>query len=327
MKRVNYSMNIDYDILAKKLLDGLSGRTKEITLESFCKEMLVFMKRNRAEKTYEGVKLVCDYLMGYFSPLRKISSIGLRDAEQFLYSLKKHAPKGIYNYLRVLRATFNKAIEWNYIRENPFSKIKLERRQARKPIYITEDELKNILECIEAEVIKDFVVTAFYTGCRLGELVNLKWGNVDLGDNVLTIGDVNFQTKTRKQRVVPIHPRVRTILERRLKGHSAKRRGRSEKNCNVVPISQKDFYVFGKANGFKFTGDYFSKKFKKACRAAGMSEEVHFHCLRHGAATRMIKNGATIPAVQRILGHSSIQTTMIYTHPDLESLRDAVNRL
>jgi len=86
-------------------------------------------------------------------------------------------------------------------------------------------------------------------------------------------------------------------------------------------------YVFCKSNGCGYTGDYFSRRFKRACRKAGIDEEIHFHCLRHGAATRMIVNGAPVPSVQRIMGHSNIQTTMIYTHPDLESLRDAVNRL
>ena len=86
-------------------------------------------------------------------------------------------------------------------------------------------------------------------------------------------------------------------------------------------------YVFCKRNGYPFTKDYFSRRFKKACRAAGVNEDLHFHSLRHGAATTMIMKGALLPAVQKILGHASIQTTMIYTHPDLQSLREAVNRL
>jgi site-specific recombinase XerD len=49
--------------------------------------------------------------------------------------------------------------------------------------------------------------------------------------------------------------------------------------------------------------------------------------LRHGAATKMIMNGAPIPAVQKMLGHSNIQTTMVYTHPNIEDLREAVAKL
>ena len=142
---------------------------------------------------------------------------------------------------------------------------------------------------------------------------------MNLQDNILTIGSNIYETKTRKQRVVPIHPRVREIMMFKVQG--------SRFNETTITLRNKDIYVFSKGNGFKYSGDYFSRRFKRACRKAGVDEDIHFHCLRHGAITRMIFNGAPLPAVQRIAGHANIQTTMIYTHPDLESLREAVNRL
>ena len=97
-----------------------------------------------------------------------------------------------------------------------------------------------------------------------------------------------------------------------------------------LPLSRGDFikqYVFGKSFSKPYTGDYFSKKFKEACRAAEIDEGIHLHSLRHSAATRMAQSGAPIIAVKEILGHSSISTTMIYAHTDLEAMRAAVNRL
>ncbi len=85
--------------------------------------------------------------------------------------------------------------------------------------------------------------------------------------------------------------------------------------------------MFCKSNGYGFTGDYFSRRFKAAVRKADIDGDIHFHCLRHGAATRMIVNGAPLPSVQRIMGHANIQTTMLYTHPDIDDLRAAVNKL
>jgi len=195
--------------------------------------------------------------------------------------------------------------------ENPFAKIKLQKRQNQKPVFVTEAMLVTILNYLETEIIRDVVITAFYTGCRLGELVNLTWEDVNLKDGLLTIGSSSFQTKSRKQRIIPIHPKVKEILIKRF----------------PKIIKNKKHYVFCKSNGYGFTADYFSRRFKRACRKAGVEEEIHFHCLRHGAATRMIINGAPLPSVQKILGHSNIQTTMIYTHPDIEDLREAVNKL
>ena len=110
---------------------------------------------------------------------------------------------------------FNKGIEWNYLRENVFAKIKLPKRQDSKPTFVTELMLWEIIKYIKIEVVKDIVIIAFYTGMRLGEIINITWNDVNLKDKILTIGSNNFQTKTRKQRIVPMHPKVEEILNRR----------------------------------------------------------------------------------------------------------------
>ena len=304
-------MEFDYKQFAEEILKHLPSSLKVITLQSFTEEYRAYVKSNRANKTLEGVNLVIKKLLSYFSPIRTLDSIELKDAERFLDSIKKNAPKGIYNYQRTLRAMWNKGKQWNYITANPFEQVQLKKRQLGKPVFVTENQLEEILKHIKSEIVNDAVVTAFYSGCRLGEIVNLTWQDVKLKDGLLLIGNKDFETKGRKQRIVPIHQKVKEILVRRFP-KVVKR----EKHC-----------VFGKSNGYPFTGDYFSRKFKCGCRQAGIDEEIHFHCLRHAAATTMIMNGAPLPAVQKILGHSSIQTTMIYTHPGIEDLRNAVNKL
>lgn len=284
---------------------------KVITLKEFTGEYCAYVESNRAHKTAECVKLVVKKLLSYFSPKRRLDTILLKDVECFLESLKKNAPKGIYNYHRTLKSMWNKAKQWNYINSNPFENVKLKKRQLNKPWYVTEQQLDEIVKHIDSEVVRDAVVTTFYTGCRLGEIVNLTWQDVKLNNDLLNIGNKDFETKGRKQRIVPIHQKVKQILTKRF----------------PKIIKREKHFVFCKYNGYPFTGDYFSRRFKRACRLAGIEEEIHFHCLRHGAATKMILNGAPLPAVQKILGHANIQTTMIYAHPDLESLREAVNRL
>lgn len=315
-------MEFDYRKLAEEMLKQIPRSYNSVTLIEFTEQIISYTENNRALKTVEGMKLVCKKLLNFFPPNRRLDSIQLKDAENFIDEVKKSAPKGIYNYHRTLRAMWNKAKQWNYINRNPFEQMKLKKRQSQKPIYVTENQLNEIVKHIDSEVVKDAVITAFYTGCRLGEIVNLTWQDVNLKDDVLNIGNSNYETKTRKQRWVPIHQRVREILMSKVKCKKS-----IEFEQTVIRLPAKDSYVFGKGNGFKFTGDYFSRRFKRACRLAGVEEEIHFHCLRHGAATKVIMNGAPLPSVQKILGHSNIQTTMIYTHPDLESLREAVAKL
>lgn len=297
--------------IAAILSDDKNNELHTINIEQCVNEYVSYTEKNRASKTVEGVKLVSKHLLECFPANRDIKSIQLKDCELFLDALKKNAPKGVYNYLRVLRAMWNKLLKWNYVNSNPFIQVELPKRQLMKPAYLTEEMLYRILPHIEKEIIKDIVITTFYTGVRRGEAVNLTWQDVMLTKGIINIGSDTFQTKTRKQRVVPIHPKVKEILLKRL----------------PKIVKRERHYVFSKTGGYCFTADYVSKQFKKACRNAGIDEAIHFHSIRHGSITRMIINGSNLPTVQRIAGHANIQTTMIYTHPDLENMRDAIGRL
>ncbi len=307
--------NFDYDTLATKLLEKLAGKTTDINLECYCEEVLGYVKRNRSKKTFEGAKLVCNKLMNYFSPLRRIATIKQKDAEDWLDYEKKTAKKAFRNYHRIARAIFNKAIEWNYLRENCFAKIKLAKTQQNQPDYLTETELNTTCRYISNKTIQDAVRFAYYTGVRLGELVNIKWSNIDLEKKTLIVGDDNWTTKGKKQRIVPLSEKTLRVL-----------RGRVPQSYAIVKKFDERF-VFAKPNGMQYTTDCLSKNFKRAVRKAGIDERIHFHSLRHSAASMMAKNGAPITAVKEILGHSSISTTMIYIRSNLETLRDAINRI
>ena len=304
-------MQIDYDQLAKKFFEQFTGNVKSINIKEFTDEYLAFSKHNKAEKTFEGEKLVVKHLLGFFSPIKELNTIELKDAEKFLYQLKKNAPFGVYNYHRALKAMFNKGIEWNYIKVNPFTKIKLPKRQEKKPAFITKDELEKILVKIEHQVIKDIVQISFYMGFRLGEATFLKWQNISLNNNTINIGDESFSTKSRKSRSVPMHPKVREIVDR------LKNEGKN----------QKEYYLFRKNGNQPYTRDYVSKKFKKACRDAGIDETIHYNSLRHSTASLLAQSGVSLYTIQKILGHSNPNITQIYAHMQIETLREAINQI
>ncbi len=339
MKQVEKIAGLVFD----KLVERLTPQFPVVTIKTFLDEYESFVLRNKSVKTLQGVKLVSKKLLMYYSPDRIMNSISLKDLEMFLDIQKRTAPKGVYVYLRVLKAMFNKAKEWNYVQENPASKIKLPKRQVVKKEFITDEQFEIILSHISTEVIKDFVVMAFFTGCRLSELTYLRWCDVDFIKNVIVIGSESFKTKSRKQRIVPMHSRVREVLMARGKqlmvnGKCEMVNGKTdpppgplqggEKQANtLVRRGRENRYVFCKGNGFGFTPDYFSKEFKSACKAAGFGNTYHFHDLRHSALSRMILKGAPLPVVQRISGHAQLSTLSLYLHPDLESMREAVGRL
>lgn len=304
-------MKFDYEELAKKFFEQLNSNAKTVTLEDFTSEYISFVERNRALKTCEGVKLVSKHLLEYYPPIKEINTIELRDAEKFIDSLKKKAPLGVYNYLRTLKAMFNKAIEWNYLRNNVFVKVKLPKRQEKNPDFLTVDELIKILEKIDKQFVKDIAEISFYTGMRLSEATFLKWKNISIGANTITIGDDSFSTKSRKSRSIPIHPRVKEIIERLKDGRKNK----------------KEDYLFRKLGNQPFTGSYISKQFKKGCRAAGIDEAIHYHNLRHSTGSLLAQKGVSLYTIQKILGHSAPSVSQIYAHLQIDTLRDAINQI
>lgn len=290
------------------LTSQMSGAT--VTLGTFVEEYLKYIQLNRSESYYKNHQLSFDHLIEYFKDQRMMSMISFRDAEMFITQLQHKVSKGYRVYYRNLKAAFNKAVEWGYISVNPFLKVKLPKQQKNQPAYISEEELKTILDNIELKVVRDVSALSFYTGCRLGEVVSLKWKNVNISDGYVVIGDDDFMTKGRNQRTIPLCDEAVKIIMR-----------------NVGKNGKLENFVFHKRNGGAFSGDYISKKFKAGCRLAGVSEKIHFHSLRHSFASNLAERDVSIYKIKELMGHSSITTTEIYAHLNIDGLRDAVSVL
>ena len=334
------------DVEKLRLLMSLMGNAdvKEvITLRVFADEYFNLIKQNRSAAYFTSVNNSFKHLFDFFPSQMSIKSIGLKETESFLTNLQRKVPKGYRVYARTLKAAFNKAVEWGYIKENYFMKVKLPKKQQVNPAFINNVQLENICRHIELgsklrsnDVLRDVVVVGFYTGMRLNEIVNLKWKNVNLSTRIITVGDEDFTTKGRNQRYIPICDEAMEALLRRQNGKGNLsdvknvRLARNGGSAMIIPFSKEaalDGYVFCKSNGVRFTGDYVSRSFQSACRAAGMDRAIHFHSLRHSFASNLVQKGVSLYKIKELLGHSSISTTEIYSHLNLESLREAIKTL
>lgn len=313
--------------IALKVLTTLGGGLTEthrviVVKESF-DEYESYAENNLSPKSLLSIKSTNKSFLKFFSAIRPLHTITQHDFEKYISHKKIKSPRGYKVDVRTLRAMFNKFIEWNYITNNPLTKIKFAKTQTAAPKYLTCEEFERVMLKVENKLIEDFCRVAFDTGMRLSELVYLRWKNVDLIKKVVVVGDEVFTTKSRRQRIVPMSVKVYLILEARYRMMFKP----SPQSSPFIKGRGGNEYVFGKSVSSHYTGDYFSKKFKEACRAAEIDEGIHLHSLRHSAATRMAQSGAPLIAVKEILGHSSITTTMIYAHTDLEAMRAAVNLL
>ncbi|MCX6150170.1 MAG: tyrosine-type recombinase/integrase [Ignavibacteriales bacterium] len=241
-----------------------------------------------------------------------ITQISVRQLEKYFADTYQRTKQGARTYYIALRSAFNKAISWNYISENPISKIKLPKIPKNNPLFINEVELNLIIGKEDNPQLKDVYSFAFHTGMRLAEITNLKWNQIDLVERIIKVTNTaDFTTKGKKERIIPINERMFLMLTNRLP--------------KIMDIN-KDVYLFNR-NGIKYNDEFISKQFKKAVRKINIDSKFHFHSLRHSFASNLIMKGIPIYTVMELLGHSDIKTTQIYSHLKVENLREAVKVL
>jgi len=205
--------------------------------------------------------------------------------------------------LQCLRKIFNKAIDWGYANKNPVTKVDfLQEKTSLRDRELTEEEEVLLFEAAPL-YLKNIMIVALYTGMRRGEVLNLRWENVDFEERTIKI----VETKDNEDRTVPMNSEVFNLLYA-----LRSKNGKSE-------------YVFPNPKTGKPYVDI-KRAFNNACRKAGI-EDLHFHDLRHTFASRLVRSGCDLNTVKDLMGHSSITTTQRYLHSLPRIKREAVEAL
>jgi integrase len=288
-----------------------------ITLDKFDLEYQTFTEKTMSEGYNKNIKYAFSILKKSFGKDIALNKITANKLESFFinrYTTAKYATALAY---RTLKSAFQKALQWNYIESNPLVKIRLPKIPQNKPIFINDVELKQIINYENDQTLKDIYLFAFYSGCRINEILNLKWNSIDFVQRIIRVkNDKDFTTKSKKERGIPINDRLLESLQSRLP--------------KIKRLDQDD-YVFQNPKGVKFRSDTVSKCFKEAVRSAAkdlpLNSNIHFHTLRHSFASCLVQKGVSIYELSKLLGHADIKTTQIYAHLRSEDLRNAVDKL
>jgi integrase len=205
--------------------------------------------------------------------------------------------------LTVLRRMLSIAFKEGWILRHPFSgsdTIISTSDEVKRTRILSRDEEVLLLDACDGprERLRAIIVCALDTGMRRGEILSLRWRDVDLETRRINIQALN--TKTLRARSVPITNRLFAEIESLPKRDPATR-------------------VFGITDTVK-------RSWATAKRIAGITD-LKFHDLRHTCATRLVQGGLPIAEVSRILGHTSIVTTFRYANVDDSTLDRAVSIL
>ena len=204
-------------------------------------------------------------------------------------------------------------------------------RQIRKEIQaLTPEQARAFLQAAKIDRLEALYLLAIHTGLRQGELLGLKWDDVDLDQGTLQVrrirsaakGAPTFTTpKNNKSRSVRLTPQaVQTLRDHRKR--------QIEERLKYAGLWQETGLVFTSTVGTPLNRhNVFRRSFKPLLRRAGLPD-ISFHALRHSFATLMLSSREHPKVVQEMLGHSRINTTLdFYSHvlPDMQ--REAVDRL
>lgn len=286
----------------------------------------------RAPKTYESYEQIIRlYIAPGLGDIR-IDKITPPLIENHLSKLLEEYNPRVAQYAHaVLRAALGVAVQWKYISVNPAALVKGPRVQRREMTPLTSAEAQRLLAAIEGHRLAALYAVALWLGLRQGEVLGLRWADVDWQQATLRIAQtvqsrkggtkINPTTKGRKVRYLPIPPHLLEVLrvhqrnqleEKRLPDTRWKEHGLVFASEVGTPIGQRNLLTH----------------FKALLKRADLSREVRFHDLRHTTATLLVEAGVPLKIISAILGHSSVSVTGdIYAHAVDETVREAVGRL
>ena len=181
--------------------------------------------------------------------------------------------------------------------------IPLAKNKIKLPVVLNKEEVSKMFESTLNLKHRLVLMFLYYSGIRLNELVNLKWEDIDIER-----GTIHLKTaKGEKERVIFFHEKLKSFIE----------------YFNL----KKDECVFISNFGKKYDDRTVQLIVRNASRKAGISKQVTPHVLRHSFATHLLEAGADIRHIQKLLGHSNLQATQVYTHVANKDIQKLANLL
>ncbi len=236
-------------------------------------------------------------------PLRRFTTLLVEQYQTDLMN-KGLKPASVNRNIGIIKAMFRKAVDWQMVESEALKRVrnvKLLPENNRRLRYLTKEECQALTDSCDKH-LKPIVITALNAGMRRGEILKLKWDNVDLTHGFIHVVDA----KNGERREIPTNTTLKLTL---------------------LSITRRldTPYVFHDPN----TGKPYQEVKKSFATALRRSKIVdfRFHDLRHTFASHLIMAGVDITTVSRLLGHKSLKMTLRYSHLAPSHIAKAVDVL
>jgi len=242
-----------------------------------------------------------------------ISQADKKIIRNFIVNLSENgiSKRSINRKLSSLRSFYLFLLRLGEIQVSPTENISSLKFYPEKQIPMSEEEMQRLNDEVFAQVAdvleKCIMEVLYQTGIRKAELCGMTFENVNLGGNELKIIG-----KGNKERYVPISENLSNLLRSYLEIRK--------------PQTEYKSYFFVNSKGKKLTEKFVYMVVNKYLSLITTKEKRSPHILRHSFATHVLDNGAEISKVKKILGHSSLASTQVYTNANIEQLKKVFNQ-
>lgn len=237
-----------------------------------------------------------------------IRDISCADVELFL-SFRRSVgdmPTSRNRHFYILSAFFGFLLTRDLIEKNIMHMLAPIKINPKERKYLEMSQIEQLLDAIDPAILRVAVTTLAYTGLRVSELCNLRNSDVDLEKRVIRV----ISGKGNKDRNVPISEKLYRVL--------------LDYTNRLKPRTHTD-YFFSTHKNPKITDDYINRVIKIAADKIGLDFKPTAHTLRHSFASALVQKNASLPSVQRILGHADLRITSRYIHQNFSQIKDAVD--
>ncbi len=241
-----------------------------------------------------------------------ISKADKKIIRNFIVELSEHdiSKRSINRKLSSLRSFYLFLLKIGEIKVSPTESISSLKFYAEKQIPISKEEMQvfsdTVFEQMDDVLEKCIMEVLYQTGIRKAELCGMMFDNVNLSENELKIIG-----KGNKERVIPISKELSDLLKSYL-------------NIRKPQIDYEAYFLINK-KGKKLSEKFVYVVVNKYLSLITTKEKKSPHILRHSFATHVLDNGAEISKVKKILGHSSLASTQVYTNANIEQLKKVFN--
>ncbi|MCL2883005.1 MAG: tyrosine recombinase XerC [Coriobacteriia bacterium] len=248
--------------------------------------------------------------------------IGQRNMRAFLKEMHAaaYSRRTINRRLSAVKGFFAWLAEHGQIAGNTLGTVSGPKQERRLPRLLNSQEIEHLLSFEHgsgplAARDRAFLELLYASGARVSELAALKTADVDFDRHQVTLFG-----KGSKQRIVPLYDAALGLVRDYLE---AARPQLLEAGLKGAAGAGPESHLFLSVRGRPLSADSLRKVFKNNLRRAGLDSSHAPHDVRHSFASDLIEGGADLRSVQEMLGHTSLQTTQIYTHLSIGHLKEA----